>query len=211
MVKKNSICPFANNLAPWQLLTETIYTMKGLSWLPLPQNIHNTSSHRKWPRTRKCTLIEARRESGDAEAVSVINFWNSETAVQQLSIYRGNRPATQKYSGALTGNVGVSHGQRSLIDGPVPRSYSTASSPSCPLSLPLAHPHHIQNLCPFLILLWKLTNVRPRKILPSIRSFLGFNPVNPPRLSLPSFKSKYQHPANPRIATMDSRSGLPQP
>ena len=96
--KKN--IPFANNLAPWQLLTETIYTMKGLSWLPLPQNIHNTSSYRKWPRTRKWMLIETRRESGDAEAVSVINFWNSETAVQQLSIYRGNRPATQKYWGA---------------------------------------------------------------------------------------------------------------
>jgi hypothetical protein len=67
----------------------------------------------------------------------------------------------------------------SLLRGPVT---------PCPPSLP--HPHRIQILRLFLILLWKLTNVRLRKILPTTRSFLGFNPVNPPRLSSPSFKSK---------------------
>jgi hypothetical protein len=78
----------------------------------------------------------------------------------------------------------------------------------CPPSLPRLPP--IPTLPPFSTLPWINTIVRLGETSPSIRSFPGFNPVIPPKLSSPSFESKTPSSINPRIATMDSRIGLPR-
>src|SRR6267154_3467895 len=96
--------------------------------------------------------------------------------------------------------VSITHHQLSL----------SLSSPraviSCPPSLPRLLPL-IPTLPPFSTLLWKNTTVRLSKTSPSIRSFPGFNPVIPRKLSSPSFERKPPNSINPRIATLGSPIG----
>jgi hypothetical protein len=84
--------------------------------------------------------------------------------------------------------------ERLLIDALLPEL-------SCQLSqlsqLPPPPPRRSPTLYPFSTPLWSLTNVKPRRTWPPIRSFPAFNPANPPRLSSPSLEIKSPHSTNP--------------
>ena len=79
---------------------------------------------------------------------------------------------------------------------------------SCPLNL--LRPPHIPTLCPSSMLPWISTDERRRKTWPRTPFFPPYNPAVPPKLSSPSFETKFPGLAIPRIPMTDSQNGSPR-